>query len=705
LRLRSHSQNSIESHTWKDDVDQGDNSPTTEGGDRHGDEGNVESNTKSSSRIQESAKTVAQSDVITEKRDMDGDGDASGNANDKQGNATPNAIEDTANAVVQSYTIIGKADSNGNGNGNSSDGDGDSHDDDDGQRKTKPNSNEDTAKVVAQTNVIIGKGDGGDRDRDRDSVSVSVSDNDEQKKTKPHSIEDVAKDIVQCDTIIKKSDGGVDGNSKDINAKPNSIEDTAKIVAQSDTMGEKDDGEEDEKKRSTGHSPIEDTAKSIALSETKLKEGHRGEDKKMRDVENYPIEEKAKAVAQIDTIRDEERENDGDKMEASNISSNSKAIEDVQHTDAMDDGKDNEDKNEINETKLRDDSGVLEDSTRSIGSTNKSYSIDASKNEANSYISSQINPLDAGKKEALIESSKEINGIIDNVQTFAMSDERTRDELSSDSSSNRSNVIEAVQTFARNDDKEKDAKTESDGIDLLLDENHMSWLTTADIDAVTEGDTTAKSNTKEERTKHDDGYSSSIDSIEQDEDGYDEESIYVGDTYLLGEQIASALEIAEIDVVGVDDEEAIAPALADALLGNIERDAYNQKNEGWNQFGAETLYSIGEEDMDRLQDGFSSDDGAFTDEFLQHISTETAATPSEDDSDLRHSDGEEIVLVADSILNIINRDEDEYEYDEENPLATPIVDTSNANTGTDGGDKGDEPPTSYRYVLEPDGFI
>ena len=89
--------------------------------------------------------------------------------------------------------------------------------------------------------------------------------------------------------------------------------------------------------------------------------------------------------------------------------------------------------------------------------------------------------------------------------------------------------------------------------------------------------------------------------------------------YLLGEQIASALEIAEIDVVGVDDEEAIAPALADALLGNINnRDAYNRKNEGWNQFGAETLYSIGEEDMESLDDSFLSDDGAFTDEFLRY---------------------------------------------------------------------------------------
>jgi hypothetical protein len=75
----------------------------------------------------------------------------------------------------------------------------------------------------------------------------------------------------------------------------------------------------------------------------------------------------------------------------------------------------------------------------------------------------------------------------------------------------------------------------------------------------------------------------------------------------------------------------------------------------------------------------------------------------------RHCDGEEIVLVADLILNIINRDEDEYEYDGENPVETYIVDTSsnnnNTKTGTDGGDEDDEPPTSYRYVLEADGFI
>jgi hypothetical protein len=173
-----------------------------------------------------------------------------------------------------------------------------------------------------------------------------------------------------------------------------------------------------------------------------------------------------------------------------------------------------------------------------------------------------------------------------------------------------------VQNFERNGDEKTHTKTESDGINLLLDEDHISWLTTPDIDAVTEGDTAAKSNTNEERTKHDDNFCSTDASNEQDEEGYDEESIYVRDIYLLGEQIASALEIAEIDVVGVDDDEDIAPALADALLRNIERDAYNRKNEGWNQFGADTLYSIGEEDMDL------SDDGAFTDEFFQQVSTE-----------------------------------------------------------------------------------
>ena len=49
-----------------------------------------------------------------------------------------------------------------------------------------------------------------------------------------------------------------------------------------------------------------------------------------------------------------------------------------------------------------------------------------------------------------------------------MSDEKTRDELSSDSSSTRSNAIEDVQTFARNGDEEKYTRAESDGIDLLL---------------------------------------------------------------------------------------------------------------------------------------------------------------------------------------------------------------------------------------------
>lgn len=184
------------------------------------------------------------------------------------------------------------------------------------------------------------------------------------------------------------------------------------------------------------------------------------------------------------------------------------------------------------------------------------------------------------------------------------------------------------------------------------------------------------------------------DSMKQEREG-----IYVDDTYLLGKQLASTLNTAEIDVMGLDDEEAIAPALADALLDKIKRDSYEQNNEGWNQSGAETLYSIGgAHGNSRLEDGFLADDDAFTDELLQQISARIATASSEDDLDSTRCDGEEMSLVADSIINIINRDEHDNDSDEI-PIDTALVDTINVQAEAIDGDD-DKPPSSYRFVLE-----
>jgi hypothetical protein len=272
----------------------------------------------------------------------------------------------------------------------------------------------------------------------------------------------------------------------------------------------------------------------------------------------------------------------------------------------------------------------------------------------------------------------------------------------SDTSGN-SNAIEDEELSEGSDCKEEEFNAESDGMEIPLDEDHLSWLTTPDVTALAGGETAAERNVEAKKIEVDEDENAVIaELVELDVEDGDEESIYVGDTYLLGEQIASALEKAEIGVEGVDDEEAIAPALADALLSSIERDAYHRNNEGWNQFGAESLYSIGEDDMDVLEDEYSADDDAFTDEFLRHLSAATASVLNGDDSGSLHPDGEEIALVADSILNIINRDEDDVGMNEETYDEPPIASTNNAET--DGGGKNNEPPTSHRYVLKADGF-
>jgi hypothetical protein len=149
------------------------------------------SNTKSSSRIEESEQTVAQSDVLTDRRHMDGDESVSDDANVNQRNATTtNPIEDTAKAVVQSETIPG-GDGDGDGDGG---GGGDNYE----ERKSKPGINPAQSdatikKIVINSNI--------DNDGDSDN---SASDNEEQRKTKPNPI---IEDVAQNDTIIKKNDG------------------------------------------------------------------------------------------------------------------------------------------------------------------------------------------------------------------------------------------------------------------------------------------------------------------------------------------------------------------------------------------------------------------------------------------------------------------------------------------------------------------
>ena len=185
------------------------------------------------------------------------------------------------------------------------------------------------------------------------------------------------------------------------------------------------------------------------------------------------------------------------------------------------------------------------------------------------------------------------------------------------------------------------------------------------------------------------------------DEGYDEDNIYVSDTYLLGEQIASALENAKIDIVGVDDEDSIAPALADALLFNIERDTYDRMNEGWNQFGAESLYSIGEAEMEDLKDSFELDDGTFTEDLLRHISIEIATKMDANDMDSSGCDSEELLLVAESIFNIINRDVRKYDEAPNDDIKTETT-VDDIDTGAESDDEDDEPPTFHRYVLSAD---
>lgn len=261
-----------------------------------------------------------------------------------------------------------------------------------------------------------------------------------------------------------------------------------------------------------------------------------------------------------------------------------------------------------------------------------------------------------------------------------------------------------METFAVNDDNDKVDEDENPGeAKPQPEEDHLSWMTISNppIAGITAETTREYSASSIEPQQ----------TIDNDEDNY-----YVDDTYLLGEQIASALKSAQIDIVGAEDHESIAPILADALLLNVETDANNKNNEGWNQFGAESLYSIGGDEVEMpvatpTVDEFgyvcenendSSSDDPLTDELLRNVSIETAASAkSGDGSEFQqgHFTGEEIALVADALVNIINRGVDGQDDDKEEETPVESVNTNK------GKDDDNEPPTSHRYVLQADGLI
>eukprot|EP00531_Pseudo-nitzschia_arenysensis_P000477 CAMPEP_0116153668 /NCGR_PEP_ID=MMETSP0329-20121206/21368_1 /TAXON_ID=697910 /ORGANISM="Pseudo-nitzschia arenysensis, Strain B593" /LENGTH=1020 /DNA_ID=CAMNT_0003650593 /DNA_START=110 /DNA_END=3172 /DNA_ORIENTATION=- len=249
--------------------------------------------------------------------------------------------------------------------------------------------------------------------------------------------------------------------------------------------------------------------------------------------------------------------------------------------------------------------------------------------------------------------------------------------------------------FTKKDDRENKFETETDRTDLHIDEDHLSWLTTPDSISTMDGDEAVEINGDEEEMKDNSEYTSNT------EEDYNEDNIYVDDTYLLGEQIALALEKANIDIVGVDDEEYIAPVLADALLYNIDRDAYGRMNEGWNQFGAESLYSIGEAEKDYFEDAFELDNRLFTEDLFKRISIATATSVDDYHPDSSRYNSEEILLVAESLFNIMNGDVDKYSEKPEEKIKTDTT-VLDIDADEESSDEDDEPPTFHRYVLSVD---
>ena len=629
-----------------------------------------ESNTESD-RIQESTNTTAKSGIISgETVGDDGEGDG-GNGGDFNTSGSDNG--------EQSNNII--------------------------------RTSMDTAKVVAERDkIIIAKGDG-DRDKiDTDkhrSNNITVSTEESEKilspndidETKIEKIRDVSKsiqvnDLARTDNITEKmgdSSGDCDGSENDKQRKATvKIEDTVENVSRSDTIMYKADLDVNvignkEKQRDTKPRRTKDTNVNSSSS---------------NDNQENTKPNTSKVVAPSIEHADAEEEDDEHHAEYGKVEV-AKTRNPVKNTTRTD----------LKINMEGNDNGSVSGSA--IESSNKGISSSIAQNESvpkedhlgefgkendeNSQIGNTSQTIAPSDMEAQNESSSKRDRIMKGVKdakTLSVSDGKITTEISISNTS--IGTGENGYFFTKKDGSEKHiVEAESEGADLLLDEDHLSWLTTPESQAVKNRNETLGSKVEEEQIKNGGDDTLTADSIQRGDGGYDEDNIDVGDTYLLGKQIASALENANVDIVGVDDGEIIAPALADALLFNIERDAYDRMNEGWNQFGAKSLYSIGEDETDDFVDDFEPD--TFTDELLQQIAIETSSASGENDSDSQHCDGEELVLVADSILDIINHNEDE--YGGEPNTEKLILDTDK---DADAVDEDDEPPIFHRYVLKPD---
>ena len=313
------------------------------------------------------------------------------------------------------------------------------------------------------------------------------------------------------------------------------------------------------------------------------------------------------------------------------------------------------------------------ESTISSNGNSKRSTIEGK--QGNSDTRTGKNAVDTGRNEIEKDSSSEHNRSTNDVKgtnIFSTNGEKIIDKTSGTRSEDS---VDAGYFFTKRDVTENRVDTGSEMMELLLDDDHLSWLTT-------------------QERKYDNNRNDSSDEnfnefpMQSDSDIFDDENPGVDDTYILGEQIALALDKAEIDVVGLADGERIAPAIAEALIYSIERDEYDRMNEGWNQFGAESLYSIGGDDGD-----LELDDDTFSDELVEEIWTHTAAMG---ELESNYGDEEELILVADSIMNIINGDDDE---DEDDDVIEPYSETSSDAIDVD---EDDEPPTFHKYVLKVD---
>ncbi|VEU38585.1 unnamed protein product [Pseudo-nitzschia multistriata] len=244
-------------------------------------------------------------------------------------------------------------------------------------------------------------------------------------------------------------------------------------------------------------------------------------------------------------------------------------------------------------------------------------------------------------------------------------------------------------------------KSDGDKVSVI-DEELMSWMTTPNQDKVEDKSASpvptpfSGSNGDKSSAVDDEQLMSWMTTPNQEKEIEDDDSADRNGGNLLGEQIVSALDTAEIDVVGAEGDEVIAPeTLADIMLENIEKDAIKTNKVGRSLFGANSLYSIGGETSISNTELEPPDD-AFTDDLLRDIAN-SKHLEAEDDS-VEQTIGEEMVLVADSILNILLPD------GEGEPEAIPEDAPSESTGSAEKGDNGsDGPSTSHRFELKPDG--